>query len=411
MARLLLAADGHYYRDSGDNVYVDAVFNYSFYKRYLSVFDEVVALGRMARVQEPPEGKRLASGSGVSFIDLEPGHGVSGLIKTGATNRHIIRNAVRSAECVIARVSGMVGNMVAAECRRQGKPYSIEVVVDPWEYFAPGASGGKAAPIVRRLWSNQLRKDCEAAIGVSYVTERYLQERYPCRAMRGEVGCFTSHYSSVDLPDDTFGKPRAWGEVGLIKLVHVANNFQGNGKGHLTLFEACGLLNDRGIPFTLTCVGDGPSMSEFKDRASELGIADCVTFTGRLADGIAVREIVRGADLFVFPTRAEGLPRVLLEAMAEGVPCLSTPVCGIPEILPPECLFAPDDAAGFAGRIAELRDSPEELGRLSALGIETARGYATSVLQKRRESFYSNVRCYSHAPAEPSDSGFSGGVK
>ena len=392
MARLLLAADGHYYRDAEGDVYVDAVFNYGFYSRYLDAFDEVDALGRMTRVDTAPGGKRRADGPGVTFVDLEPGHGVTGLLKTGAANRRVIHEAVSGAVCVIARVSGMVGNMVAAECRRQGKPYSIEVVVDPWEYFAPGASGGKVAPVVRRLWTSQLKKDCEAAVGVSYVTERYLQQRYPCRAMRGEEGCFTSHYSSVDLPDESFGQPKAWGELDAIRLVHVANSFQGNGKGHLTLFRACKVLADGGVPFELICVGDGPSMGEFRARCDELGIAGRVTFTGRLADGNAVREVVRGADLFVFPTRAEGLPRVLLEAMAEGVPCLSTPVCGIPEILPPECLFAPDDADGFAARIAELRDSPEELGSLSAKGLETARYYASSVLRERRREFYSNAR-------------------
>lgn len=392
MARLLLAADGHYYRDSKDRVFVDAVFNYDFYDRYLDVFDEVIALGRMTRVESAPEGKRRADGPGVTFVDLEPGRGVLGLTKTVMANRRIVREAVNGSECVIARVSGVVGNMVAAECRRQRKPYSIEVVVDPWEYFAPGANGGKAAPIVRRLWTSQLKRDCACAVGVSYVTERYLQERYPCRAMRGEVGCFASHYSSVDLPDSSFGESREWDVVEAIRLVHVANNFQGNGKGHLTLFRACKILADRGVSFELACVGEGPSMKEFELTVEELGISDRVTFTGRLADGAAVREVVRGADLFVFPTRAEGLPRVLLEAMAEGVPCLSTPVCGIPEILPPECLFAPDDAEGFAARIAELRENPAELACLSAKGLETARGYASSVLRERRREFYKLVR-------------------
>lgn len=392
MARLLLAADGHYYRDPRGDVYVDAVFDYTFYRRYLDVFDEVVALGRMAYVGEAPEGKKLASGPGVTFKDLEPGSGVAGIVKTGAANRHYVRNAVLTAECVIARVPGVVGNMVAAECRRQGRTYSIEVVVDPWEYFAPGANGGRAAPVVRRLWSHQLERDCETAVGVSYVTERYLQKRYPCRAMRGEAGCFTSHYSSVELPDDSIGEPREWDDIAAIRLVHVANSFQGNGKGHLTLFETCALLKDSGVPFTLTCVGDGPSMGHFMNKVAELGIADCVTFTGRLASGAAVRSVVRDADLFVFPTRAEGLPRVLLEAMAEGVPCLSTSVCGIPEILPADCLFEPDDVNGFATRISELRRSPGELGRLSTLGVETARKYVSSVLRERRSEFYARAR-------------------
>ena len=392
MAKLLLAADGHYYRDDKGDVYVDAVYNYKFFARYLDAFDEVIALGRMTRVHEAPAGKRLSSGPSVNFIDLLPGAGMRGLVTSGAANRRIIRNAVADSECVIARVSGVVANMVTSECRRQGKPYSIEVVVDPWEYFAPGANGGKVAPIVRRLWTSQLKKDCEAAVGVSYVTEHYLQNRYPCRAMRGVEGCFTSHYSSVDLPDDSFGQTKSWPSgIDVLHIVHVANNFAGDGKGHGTLFRTCALLAARGVPFRLTCIGDGPSMGEFKQRVADLGIADSVCFTGRLADGSAVREEVRNADVFVFPTKAEGLPRVLLEAMSEGVPCLSTPVCGIPEILPDECLFSPNDAEGFARKLEELRESPEELARLSVLGLEVSRDYSSSVLRARRREFYVRV--------------------
>lgn len=393
MAKLLLAADGHYYRDDKGDVYVDAVYNYKFFARYLDVFDEVLALGRMTSVHEAPAGKRLSSGPGVSFIDLIPGAGVRGLVMTGSANRRIISKAVADSESVIARVSGVVANMVTSECRRQAKPYSIEVVVDPWEYFAPGANGGKAAPVVRRLWTNQLKRDCEMAVGVSYVTEHYLQKRYPCRAMRDVEGCFTSYYSSVDLPDDSFGEAKSWPSgVDVLHIVHVANNFAGDGKGHDTLFRSCALLAEHGIPFKLTCIGDGPSMLEFKRRVTDLGIAESVCFTGRLADGFAVRQEVRNADVFVFPTKAEGLPRVLLEAMSEGVPCLSTPVCGIPEILPEECLFSPNDAEGFARKLEKLRESPEELARLSALGLELSKNYSSSVLSSRRRDFYARVR-------------------
>lgn len=393
MTSLLLAADGHYYRDANGNVFVDAVFNYDFYSRYLEVFDEVIALGRITRVKSAPVGKKRADGPNVKFIDLMPGHGVKGLLKSGLSNKKVIKAAVHSADCVIARVSGVVGNMTAAECRRQRKPYSIEVVVDPWEYFAPGANGGLAAPVVRRLWTAQLKKDCKTAIGTSYVTKEYLQKLYPCRAIQGDSGTFTSHYSSVDLPEESFREPKHWTKkIEKLEIVHVANSFQGNGKGHLTLFQACKILSDKGIPFHLTCVGDGPSMNDYEKIVFELGIADDVTFTGRLSDGKTVRQIVHKADIFVFPTRAEGLPRVLLESMAEGTPCLSTPVCGIPEILPKECLFEPNDAEGFAAKLVELKDDPSALTLLSKNGLITAKEYSKSILQKRRNNFYLKVK-------------------
>lgn len=394
MATVLVAADNHYYRDAKGDVYVDSVFNYDFYKRYLSVFDKVYAVGRVSQVMSAPMGKKRADGPEVEFLDLEPGRGLGGFVQTAVANKKLIKGYLRKADCIIARVPGVVANMVVAECEREGLHYSIEVVVDPWEYFAPKARGGLVNWAVRRKWTVGLKAACLHADGASYVTERYLQERYPCPALKGEPGHFTGSYSSVELPDDSFGKPRNWTAKEQYEIVHAANTFQGNAKGHYVLFDTMRKVVDSGCNVTLTCIGDGPSLGDYKDYVAKLGIANKVVFTGRLADGTAVRQRMAEADLFVFPTKAEGLPRVLLEAMAEGLPCLSTPVCGIPEILPRDMLFAPDDSAGFARGIVSFVTSPSSMDKASSDNIAVARNYASSILNRKRMEFYRNVALF-----------------
>ena len=64
MATVLVAADNHYYRDAKGEVYVDSVFSYDFYKRYLSAFDKVYAVGRVSQVETAPAGKKRADGPG-----------------------------------------------------------------------------------------------------------------------------------------------------------------------------------------------------------------------------------------------------------------------------------------------------------------------------------------------------------
>ncbi len=391
MATVLVAADNHYYRDAKGDVYVDSVFNYDFYKRYLSVFDKVYAVGRVSKVEAAPAGKKRADGPGVEFLDLEPGRGLSGFVQTAWANKRLVKGYLRKADCIIARVPGVVANMVVAECEREGLHYSIEVVVDPWEYFAPEARGGLVNWAVRRKWTAGLKAACLQADGASYVTERYLQERYPCPALKGKPRHFTGSYSSVELPDDSFSQERNYTRKESILIAHAANNFEDNSKGHYTLFDAVSIAVSMGKDVRLLCIGDGPSMGDYKDYVKDHGIADRVEFTGRLADGFEVRRRMSEADVFVFPTKAEGLPRVVLEAMAEGMPCLSTPVCGIPEILPCDCLFAANDAGGFANGIVEMLENPDLMTRRSAKNLATAKRYSSSKLNERREAFYRSV--------------------
>lgn len=391
MSSVLVAADNHYYRDTEGAVFVESVFNYDFYKRYLSVFDKVYAVGRVTQVASAPAGKKRADGPGVEFLDLEPGRGLKGFLQTGMANKRLIRDYLEKADCIIARVPGVVANMVVDECNRANKQYSVEVVVDPWEYFAPDVRGGIVNWVVRRKWTSDLKKTCMKARGVSYVTEHYLQERYPCSAMKNIPGYFTEHYSSVDLPDDSFSKERIYKHKDSIVVAHAANNFDGNSKGHYTLFDAIRDAVSRGGDVRAICIGDGPSMGEYRQYVDKIGITDRVEFTGKLADGSQVRRCMAKADAFVFPTRAEGLPRVLLEAMAEGMPCLSTPVCGIPEVLPEDCLFDPGDARGFATGILQMLDDPALMTQRSSDNLRTAKQYSASILNARRKAFYEQV--------------------
>lgn len=391
MATVLVAADNHYYRDSKGDVYVDSVFNYDFYKRYLSVFEKVYAVGRVSQAEKAPAGKKRADGPGVEFLDLEPGRGLGGFVQTALKNRKLIRGYLRKADCVIARVPGVVANMVVAVCERERRHYSIEVVVDPWEYFDPEARGGLVNWVVRRKWTAGLKSACLHADGASYVTERYLQSKYPCAALNREAGHFTGSYSSVELPDDSYAQKREYAKKDSILVAHAANNFDGNSKGHYTLFDAVEIAVSMGKDVRLLCIGDGPSMGDYRAYIESHGIADRVEFTGRLADGMEVRRRMSEADAFVFPTKAEGLPRVVLEAMAEGMPCLSTPVCGIPEVLPADCLFAPNDARGFAQGIVAMLDDPDLMTRRSAENLEMAKNYSSSRLNERRKAFYRSV--------------------
>jgi len=105
-------------------------------------------------------------------------------------------------------------------------------------------------------------------------------------------------------------------------------------KGQLLLLEAVGQLRRRGLAFKLVLVGDGPLRGELEATIARLGLHDYVEITG-WADSAQVRQAILNARVLVLPSFAEGLPVVIMEALALGRPVISTYVAGIPELVKP----------------------------------------------------------------------------
>lgn len=267
----------------------------------------------------------------------------------------------------------------------EGKlPYVVEVVNDPESF--PGG-------LVRDFSVRMVRKMTARAQGASYVTERFLQEKYPSRRRLGDESGFESFYSSIDLDERTVrSEPRGFDRSGPLRVVHVANAINDDTKGLSTLLKAAAKTVEGGLDVRLTCVGDGAALDDYKRMAEELGIKDRVQFVGRLTGQKAIFEVLDRNDMLVLPTRMEGLPRTVIESMARGLPCLSTPVAGIPELLETKYLFQPDDYEGFAEEILRLASCPEELRGMGARNIEKAREYTSDKLGRRRTAFYEQLR-------------------
>lgn len=119
----------------------------------------------------------------------------------------------------------------------------------------------------------------------------------------------------------------------------------------------------------LYLVGDGSERESLEARRDALGLTDRATFLGARSD---VPEILMAADAFVMSSTTEGLPMVLLEAMAAGVPCVATAVGGIPKLFEDDrgILVPPQDAARLADAMASLARSPELAERLVANALQ-----------------------------------------
>ncbi|HLH66179.1 MAG TPA: glycosyltransferase [Solirubrobacteraceae bacterium] len=152
------------------------------------------------------------------------------------------------------------------------------------------------------------------------------------------------------------GETRAPGEAHILcvgRLVHL--------KGQSLLIEACARLIERGEPVRLTLVGDGPTRARLEDLSRRLGIAQRVVLAGAVGQD-RIRDFYASADIFCLPSLAEGLPVVLMEAMALRVPVVTTRIMGIPELVEDEqtgLLVAPGRVDELTSALSRLAHDPD----------------------------------------------------
>lgn len=143
-------------------------------------------------------------------------------------------------------------------------------------------------------------------------------------------------------------------------------------KDHLNLLEAAALLRQRRKEFSVLVVGDGELRGRLEEMRDSLGLSRQVVFAGTRSD---VSAILRSCDIFVLPSKREGLPMVVLEAMASGVPVVATTAGGIDEVITDQkngLLVPTENPESLAQALESLLDDSATARRLGNSGRETA---------------------------------------
>jgi glycosyltransferase involved in cell wall biosynthesis len=344
----------------------------------------------------------------VSFCGLPDYHGPWEYLAYRPQLKTLVRRAVLQSDAYILRVPGLVGRLAWREITRLRRPYALEVVGDPWDALGPGTWSSVFRPVLRRVAADGLKTMCQGAVAVHYVTQKALQERYPPGKNSYAVGysdtstdaafalsqTMEERYRRIEELTTHDGKHRNTVRVGFIGSLSLMY------KGPDVLLRAVALCRDRGLDLGVELAGDGRCMGAMKKLALQLGIADRTRFAGQLPFGRPILDFLDSVDLFVLPSRAEGLPRAMLEAMARGCPCIGSRVGGIPELLNPDDLVPAGDAGALAAKILEVAGAPQRLRQMAARNLEKAKQFSPDVLKEARRAFLRHVRQGSGGAAE-----------
>jgi glycosyltransferase involved in cell wall biosynthesis len=385
--RLLFVHDHRFYRADDEAVFTSGSLPAAIWGRYLEHFETVRVVGRDGGPPPPDAKFARSSRPGVEF-DLISGVSYTQLIVGAEGIRERIRSAVADCDAAIVRLPSELGFLAAAECRRTGKPYAVEMVGCAWD--AMRNHGSRSARLYAPLFFRRTLRALRRAPLTLYVTRRWLQQRYPTTgkaygASDVEIAPISPEELAARetrLERIAAGEPPVLGTVASLRI---------RSKGIQTALAALEVLREDGIVLRYRVLGGGDS-APWAALAERHGVADLVAFDGIRPAGAGVAHWLDSIDVHLQPSFQEGLPRATVEAMSRGVACIGSTCGGIPELLPPERLHEPGDVAGLAERIRALATAPAALAEASRRDLESARDFQPDRLATTRSQFLAELR-------------------
>ncbi|WP_147579370.1 glycosyltransferase [Collinsella aerofaciens] len=295
--------------------------------------------------------------------------------------RKTVRSAVNEADCVVSRMPSVLGWIAVEECRKQGVPYLIEMVGDPWNLLWYHSRKGKLfAPIMTAA----TKVCCRKAPYVLYVTNEYLQGRYPTEGK--SVG--VSDVSIPPLTEDVLEKRLAHiaqREIDSSIVMATVGSIDIPYKGQDSVIRAMKILKNRGISTEYYLVGGG-DRSRLENVAIDCEVADRVHFIGLLPHD-EIFKLLDNVDMYVQPSHTEGLPRSVIEAMSRALPVLASNVGGLPELIDKRWLFPKNDSNAIAAGIVAIMNAADKTA-LDNFG--KAKKFDSALLTESKNSFYSS---------------------
>ncbi len=362
-----------YARSYGENIW----------KRYLAVFDHIKVVTRCYDAsKEEVEGIDELSCVGVTYDDR-----IGGFLGPDAffskRIRRIIREDIHDVDGVLVRLDSFLGLIAIRECKKIGKPYLVEVVGCAWDSFwNHGVDGKLLAPWLYMM----MKRAVKSAPFAIYVTKNFLQKRYPTRGASTNISNVSIPGHDDGILEKRISKIKALKDGTNINLYTVAN-VGVRYKGMHFVVQALSELKKNGhCNYVYHMVGEG-DQSYIKDVAKKGAVLDQIVFHGAVSHEGVMSLLREDADIYIQPSLQEGLPRAVIEAMSQGLPCITSDVAGTPELMESKYMFdrskhIPDQIVLLLKKMT-LDDMMEQARR----NFVVAQDYENDVLTRRRTIF------------------------
>lgn len=379
--KVLLVISAYTIRKNNQNYYNDSL--YVHLKRY-SQFGDITLC---CCVKENKDSSRQKKLENVKVVPIHKINSLGSLIYLTKINKQIIRQEVHKADLVIGYTPSMLSNYALKCAIKENKKCLLVAISCPWDSLWNHSLKGKfMAPFETFGMKRSMRK----ADYTLYVTSKFLQSRYPSSGL-------TAGISDVILPEvnesvlkERENRINRLFENGIkdkeIKLITCAA-VNVRYKRQEDVIRAIAKLTDKyNLHYYLA---GGGNSSYLSNVARQLNVEKRIHFLGELNHDEVITTL-KNMDLYIQPSKQEGLPRALIEAMSMGLPAIGSNVGGIPELLDQNCIFKKSNINDIVANIHKIL-SKDTMLICAKNNFLKAHKYVTDQLDKQRQSFFNTI--------------------
>ena len=376
--RLLFVHDGPIYKCVDE--YYGVHYDDKLINRYLQLGESVTFLMRVALISSDDIGRFMKiSNTAFDVVEVSDFKSIKKYFRVWSAKK-IIEKSIKECDALVIRLPSAIGVLSLRYAHKFNKPVLCEMVACVYDALWNYSWLGKAIAHYKLLSYKKIVKSLPYVI---YVTSEFLQTRYPTKGK--ELSCSDVELSGTNssVLQERLSKIRSMNDSDVITLGTVAGldviyKRQGD------VIKAISLLKDKGITVNYLLVGGGDK-TQLERLIYSCNLSEQIKIIGSLSHE-EVFQFYEKIDIYIQPSKQEGLPRAVIEAMSMGCPVLGSKTGGIPELIDKSMLFKAASVEEIAEKIISVNKSI--MKKQAEKNYKKALQYEKSILDKKRAEFY-----------------------
>jgi len=370
-----------YFLNGGDNQYYSEHIDNSLLERYLHLGTHVTFLVRcnkVANLDDIAKKFSLIDNSKSSVICVPNFKTLLGYFKHITNVKKQVEKAVKEHDIIIPRVPSALGTLAVNYAKKHKKPFLGEVVGCTWDGYWNYSLKGKVVALYFFIKQKKTVKKLPYAI---YVTGEFLQNRYPTNGK--STNCSNVEILTIDdsilekrlqkIANKKDNDPIVIGTVAAIDVAY---------KGQKYVLQSMSISNKKNIYYKVVGTGSADSLNAI---AKELHLEDKFEVIGPVKHS-EINAFLDAIDLYVQPSKQEGLPRALIEAMSRALPSVGSRTGGIPELLREEFIFDKGKASQLVSIIDDYDN--DKMLKEAQVNFTKSKEYFIDNIYRNRFKFY-----------------------